>query len=286
MAHLAILLVLSAAVQTTAPSFTAISSDALGRAVGVSGTPVVLSSHGMVYHVDHSPADFRVFELRLGVFKNVEAADEAMSRLMIRIPVPPDEPTSQPASDIGDACMQWSSTIVFRRANAVVSFTSDGARTQVRELARRIDAAIRDNREIAPQGDFAAPLDIANFPTTVQASQAQTQVGPRGESLRYMQIAPTFPGLGPLDGVMFKVSHGDRAAPHLESGALGKGDTKIRTLGTDGKRVERDRTAAEDARFRLMLPTLSGRHKVQLIAGNRDNVIVTRVVEIEVADGP
>jgi hypothetical protein len=241
-------------------------------------------SPGFVYHLAGEGGDTIVVSVRT----SVEAAEEAFSyRKQLPSVCPPPPPEGEP---IGEE-MTWGywlegphspgASITFRRRNVLFTLRKKGDPSAVVELARRIDALVQNDRQIAPLGTFAETPQIvdAGIPPTL------TKEAPLNRPPEYdVPIHPVIRGMGDPDkvrllvltesgSVLNRVKHDGRAIKHVS--------VPHPVLGEAGrKRV----LASDDGRFVIKVPRQTGPLKLTLVAANDQNVVATKTVQVSVVE--
>jgi len=171
-----------------------------------------------------------------------------------------------PSSEqIGDQFILWASpphitrvdpvpreggAVLFRRRNVVVQFGSRGELSAALELAHDMDDLIRDDREIAPMGQFAEPPEIVAVPLP-QEDDAESQ----------RLIVPQVRGLGNPAKVVFSAATAVGPQENLSDSFESKGKLKLR------------------------IPRYKGQNKIKITAVNEDNLVVTKIVTVSVRGG-
>ncbi len=189
-----------------------------------------------------------------------------------------------------------SGTVLFRRANVVVHLAWEGTEAEALALAERIDALIRDDRQIAPRGTFTETPEIVDIgiPQTLTV-RPMRRVDRQGEPLPVfsrpegeeacIRIHPRFRGLGPVERLRFWLV--------IEGAGQNQGCGTPSDRSPDGwvyvpdeaGRIRPVRPSAEnDGRFILELRVPEERitTRARAIAWTADNLIVTREVEVSI----
>lgn len=247
------------------------------------------------------PNALGIRHLTLNVFPTEEAAREWFRLWFRRVSVGPSRPPDGQA--IGDEFLWWrgmvdSDTVTgiqVRRRNVCFLFAGGSVGgLQVNEavqIARQIDALIRDDRAIAPLGTFDPPPEIvdAGLPATLPVRPTERrllnqQPVPFGEPARaIVRINPQFRGLGPPEGLRLHVDIEGFGSNQV--GPDGRSRDLVDVPDGSGRVSNlREKSAEHDGRFLLelrRLPSQPTTRKVRVTAANADNVIVTREFEVE-----
>ena len=143
-------------------------------------------------------------------------------------------------------------------------------------VARQIDALIRDDWQIAPQGSFAETPEIASV-----GAPESVRKGAR------IKIMPEFRGVGDRAKLRVAVVGQDSFSSLTETTPEGKSRPQAVVRGSRADGLDdkvRERTPAEDGRFILHIPDKVGPVKLTMIVATPDNVIVTKEFTVNVTE--
>lgn len=270
--------------------FVGLQAGALLEAVGWQTSGWELSGHGMVVRAtrDGKSVDFCV-----GAFANSELAQGVIEQRRNLRSIPPSPAPG--GSPIGDEFNWWArnsgyASLDFRRKNIVVAFARESEHSEILSLARAVDDLIRDNRTIAPLGQFAETpaIDISDMPTRFVVPSAASQ---HVSHIRPLQ--PAFRGLGDPARLRFGVFAERGAGGTLNLVNREGRASSIGIVVSDPDpakpavlRATTTAPAPGDGRFLIDVRYAHrklGREKFRFVAVNDENVVAIKDVELEFA---
>jgi len=148
---------------------TAIDTPSLARAFGVdlNNATFEVNTDIVICHLDGNAG--KIADFAVGVYSNIEQAQQAFTRGMHQLPIAPFVPEKPLA---GEQFVYWKSRltnrVLLRRMNCIVSFRSTMEIPEMVALAQQIDGILLNSDELAPKGNavFIPAVTIA-APATV-----------------------------------------------------------------------------------------------------------------------
>lgn len=273
-----VLLLISVAASAEDAVYTAIRHETLFSALGINAERVP-GSFSASYRV--RPAETSGLQwIDIAVYATPALARDAMQRAVWLTQVGPSG--THPIPEVGDEFLGWPapngdrSNMRLRRANVVVGISCIGSWDEALGFARRIDALIRDDLQIAPRGTFAETPEIVSIgvPESVR----------KGSRIK---ISPGFRGLGDVAALRVAVVAAGRFSSLTETTADGRSRSQVVVRGSRPDGLDdavRERQRDEDGRFILNIPDQVGPLKLTMIVATPDNVVVTKEFTVNVTE--